>query len=150
MSCKQTRNRGLFRIKLVTNNAWENHDFWWVPRADVSFQWALELLHFELCGQSYGPFTEAYAEYIETGSIFEQWTLRKNWYWLAYWKMVIFGTWIDHKLSFNFFLNHLNPNFVEKVMIILLRLHRLNWNCAHLCSNLIWGPYDMNHALCPK
>ena len=68
---------------------------------DVSFQWDFELLNFELCGQSYDPFTEAYAKYIETGSIIEQWSLRKNWYWLAHWKFVIFGVWIDQWVIFN-------------------------------------------------
>ena len=38
----------------------------------VKFQWVLELLNFELCRQSYGHFTEDYAEYIETGGSFEQ------------------------------------------------------------------------------
>jgi len=55
---------------------------------DVRFQWALEWLNFELRGQSYDPFSEAYAEYIETWSIFDQWTLRKKWYRLAHWKFV--------------------------------------------------------------
>ena len=38
---------------------------------NVRFQWHLELLSFELCGQSYGPFTKAYAENIKTGRLFE-------------------------------------------------------------------------------
>ena len=37
---------------------------------DVSFQWDLELLNFELCGQIYGQFTENYAGYIEIGGLY--------------------------------------------------------------------------------
>ena len=44
----------------------------------IIFQRALELLNFELCGQIYNQFTEECAEYIDTGSRLEHWTLRKK------------------------------------------------------------------------
>jgi len=40
-------------------------------------------------------------------------------------------------LSFTCNLNHLNASSMEKVVIILLQLRRLNWNYARLCSTLI-------------
>ena len=65
---KQTQNRGLFWIKLETNGAWKNVIFGGYLETDVSFQLGLELLNFELCGQSYDQFTQDYAEYIGTGN----------------------------------------------------------------------------------
>jgi len=44
-----------------------------------------------------------------------------------------------NELSIKFFLKHLNWNSVEKVMLILLRVCRLNWNYARLYSTLILG-----------
>jgi len=44
-----------------------------------------------------------------------------------------------NELAFTCLLNHLNPSSVENVMVILLRLRRLNWNCARMCPTLILG-----------
>ena len=44
-----------------------------------------------------------------------------------------------NKLYLKCLLNHLNPSSVEKIMVILLRLHRLDWSCAGLCSSPILG-----------
>ena len=54
-------------------------------------------------------------------------------------RRVIFGVWIDKELSFKCILYRLNPSSVEKVMVVFLRLRRLNSNCARLCSTLILG-----------
>ena len=58
--------------------------------------------------------------------------------------------WYINELSFKCLLNRLNPRSVEKVMVILLRLHRLDWNCAHLYSTLILGTLLCESCFCPQ
>ena len=36
-------------------------------------------------------------------------------------------------------MNRLNPSSVENVIVVFLRLHKFDWNCARLCSTLILG-----------
>ena len=42
-------------------------------------------------------------------------------------------------LALKWLLNYLNPSSMEKVMVIFLRLCRLNWNYVRLCSTLFLG-----------
>jgi len=42
-------------------------------------------------------------------------------------------------LALKWLLYRLNPSSVQKVIVILLRLRKLNWNCVRLCSILILG-----------
>jgi len=44
-----------------------------------------------------------------------------------------------NELAFTCLLNHLNSNSMENIMVVLLRLCRLIWNYAHLCSTLNLG-----------
>ena len=91
LSCQHTWNGGDFRIKLVLFGTSKIHDFWCEDTSMRYLSIGFGITQFRVVWQSYDQFTQDYAEYIETGNWTGTATLRKSWYWLGHWKIVIFG-----------------------------------------------------------
>ena len=58
-----------FGIKLVMNGPAKNYHFWWVYSSDVIFKMPLELPQSEVCGKSYGHFTETTQNGLKTDTL---------------------------------------------------------------------------------